>query len=191
MLAFSDGIVLPFLTSDLDIEGRFKLTARQAHRQLRTYQKILPSTELNVGLAPRSVARLIANNYLVAIDRGESRLPPERRTGINPQGSYPANTILSGATCGVSSVGLATHFFHPGMHKLENVGNAADFAADFRSVRMGVRERDNEFLVGSGTESDDIRFGVSFDGNAIDGEAVQLWKQKIETMFDVNKMGKL
>lgn len=163
MLAFSDGIV----------------------------QKRLRSTELNVGLAPRSVARLIANSYLVAIERGESKLPPERRTGINPQGSYPANMILSGATCGVSSVGSVTHFFHPGMHKLENVGNAADFAADFRSIRMGVRARDNEFLVGSGTESDGIRFGVSFDGNAIDEEAVQLWKQKIETMLDVNKMAKL
>lgn len=191
MLAFSDGIVLPFLASDLDIEGRFKLTARQAHRQLCTYQKRLRSTELNVGLAPRSVARLIANSYLVAIERGESKLPPEQRTGINPQGSYPANMISSGATCGVSSVGSVTHFFHPGMHKLEDVGNAADFAADFRSIRMGVRARDNEFLVGSGTESDSIRFNVSFDGNAIGEEAVRLWKQKIETMLDVNKMAKL
>ena len=110
------------------------------------------STELNVGLALRSVARLIANSYLMAIERGESKLPPGRRTGINPH--------------------LVTHFFHPGMHKLQNVGNAADFAADFRSVRIGVRARDNEFLVGSGTESDGIRFGVSFDGNTINEEAV-------------------
>ena len=56
---------------------------------------------------------------------------------------------------------------------------------------MGVRARDNEFLVGSRTESDGIRFGVSFDGNAIGEEAVQLWKQKIEAMLDVNKMAKL
>ena len=77
------------------------------------------------------------------------------------------------------------------MHKLENVENVADFAADFRSIRMGVRARDNEFLVGSVTESEGIRFGVSFDGNAIDDEAVQLWKQKIETILDVNKMAKL
>ena len=88
-------------------------------------------------------------------------------------------------------MGLVTHFFYPGMRKLENVGNVADFAADFRSVRMGVRVRDNEFLVGSRTKSDGIRFGVSFDGNAIDEEAVQLWKQKIETMLDMNEMGKL
>ena len=46
-------------------------------------------------------------------------------------------------------------------------------------------------MVGSGTEPDGIRFGVSFDGNAIDEEAVQLWKQKIETLLDVNKMAKL
>lgn len=62
MLAFSDGIVLPFLSSGLDIEGRFRLTTRQADRQLRAYQKRLRSTELSVELAPRSVARLIANS---------------------------------------------------------------------------------------------------------------------------------
>lgn len=191
MLAFSDGIVLPFLSSGLDIEGRFRLTTRQADRQLRAYQKRLRSTELSVELAPRSVARLIANSYLVAIDRGESKLSPERRTGINPQGLYPANMSISGATCGVSSVGSVTQFFHPGMHKLENVGNGVDFAADFRSVQMGVRARDNEFLVGSRTDSEGIRFGVSFDGNAIDEKAVQIWKQRIEAMLDVNETPKL
>jgi hypothetical protein len=41
MLAFSDGIVMPFLPSSLPIEGRFKLVAKQANRELRMYQKRL------------------------------------------------------------------------------------------------------------------------------------------------------
>lgn len=39
MLAFSDGISLPFLSSDLSATGRLRLLARQAQRQLSAYQK--------------------------------------------------------------------------------------------------------------------------------------------------------
>ncbi|KAM3415511.1 hypothetical protein BST61_g9032 [Cercospora zeina] len=39
MLAFSDGISLPFLSSQLDVTGRLRLLARQAQRQLSAYQK--------------------------------------------------------------------------------------------------------------------------------------------------------
>ncbi|EME49863.1 hypothetical protein DOTSEDRAFT_122199 [Dothistroma septosporum NZE10] len=39
MLAFSDGIALPFLPSELDLEGRLRLLARHAQRQLGSYQK--------------------------------------------------------------------------------------------------------------------------------------------------------
>jgi hypothetical protein len=37
MLAFGDGLALPFLPSYLPLEGRFKLLAKQADRQLRTF----------------------------------------------------------------------------------------------------------------------------------------------------------
>lgn len=39
MLAFSDGVVLPFLPSSLDLDGRLRLLARSAQRQLSRYQK--------------------------------------------------------------------------------------------------------------------------------------------------------
>lgn len=41
MLAFSDGIALPFLSARLRVAGRLKLLARQAQRQLSVYQKRL------------------------------------------------------------------------------------------------------------------------------------------------------
>lgn len=41
MLAFSDGIALPFLSARLSVAGRLKLLARQAQRQLSVYQKRL------------------------------------------------------------------------------------------------------------------------------------------------------
>lgn len=39
MLAFSDGIALPFLSSELSVAGRLRLLARQSQRQLSVYQK--------------------------------------------------------------------------------------------------------------------------------------------------------
>ena len=39
MLAFSDGIALPFLSSQLSVAGRLRLLARQAQNQLSVYQK--------------------------------------------------------------------------------------------------------------------------------------------------------
>lgn len=41
MLAFSDGIALPFLSAQLRVAGRLRLLARQAQRQLSVYQKRL------------------------------------------------------------------------------------------------------------------------------------------------------
>lgn len=68
MLSFSDGIVMPFLPSSLPIEGRFKLIAKQANRQLRMYQKRLKSgkvgTDGGLGLGEHSPGRLLANGYL-------------------------------------------------------------------------------------------------------------------------------
>ncbi|KAK3061458.1 hypothetical protein LTS18_006243 [Coniosporium uncinatum] len=39
MLAFSDGMALPFLPGSLPIDARFRVLARQADRQLKMYQK--------------------------------------------------------------------------------------------------------------------------------------------------------
>ncbi|KAF2253558.1 hypothetical protein BU26DRAFT_515893 [Trematosphaeria pertusa] len=196
MLAFSDGIVMPFLTSSLPVEGRFKLIARQANRGLRAYQKRLKGRETSGGLLdPHSPGRLLANGYLFQLERVESKLPPSRRTGINPQGALPAKTFMAGATCGVSSVGSTAAFFKPGMYDLGQVGRGEgtkDFSADFRGLKMGVRARENEFLVGSSTDADGIvGFGVSYDANAISEQAAEMWAEKIRSLLEVEDRPKL
>ncbi|KAJ4342773.1 hypothetical protein N0V95_006867, partial [Ascochyta clinopodiicola] len=63
MLAFSDGIVMPYLPASLPIEPRFLLTARTANRELRAYQKRLRTTDsgrVAAGLDRHSPARLLA-----------------------------------------------------------------------------------------------------------------------------------
>ncbi|ORY14587.1 hypothetical protein BCR34DRAFT_560271 [Clohesyomyces aquaticus] len=193
MLAFSDGIVMPFLPSSLPIEGRFRLLARQANRQLRVYQKRLKTgstggVHTSLSLDPHSPGRLLASGYLYQIERVEGKLPDDRKTGINPQGAYPANSSQFGATCGVSSIGSTASFFPPGQFNLDDPSfgvNGKDFVADFRGLKMGVRARDNEFLVGSSTDGNGIvSFGVSYDGNSISEEAAERWAQKITSLFE-------
>ncbi|KAF2806619.1 uncharacterized protein BDZ99DRAFT_537351 [Mytilinidion resinicola] len=189
MLAFSGGIVLPFLSSDLDVEGRFRLAVRQAHRQLSIYQKRLRKLEV---VSPYSPARLIADNYLLTVQRQEEKLPPHRKTDMaDPQGGYPANIKLFGATCGVSSVGPIGHLLKPGVHSVGGSGSGKDFAADFRDVRVGVRARDNEFLIGSLTNSKGVCFAVSYDGNAIDENAAKIWKTKMESLLEPETKSRL
>ncbi|KAF2739243.1 hypothetical protein EJ04DRAFT_484803 [Polyplosphaeria fusca] len=158
MLAFSDGITMPFLPSSLPIAGRLRLVARQANRQLRMYQKRLMQGEVNSSLG-----------------------------SVNPQGAYPAAMNMTGATCGVSSVGSTSAFFKPGMVDMNDLGavKGKDFVADFRALRMGVRARDNEFLIGSSTDAQGIvGFGVSYDGNAISEEAAEAWAEKIKGLLE-------
>ncbi|KAF2468133.1 uncharacterized protein BDR25DRAFT_265753 [Lindgomyces ingoldianus] len=178
MLSFSDGIVLPFLPSSFPMESRFRLIASQANRQLRVYQKRLKSAEVNISLEPYSPGRLLANGYLFQIERG----------------SYPANIGQFGATCGVSSVGSTASFFRPGLYGLSDVGavRGKDFAADFRSLKMCVRARENEFLVGSSTDHDGtVSFSVSYDGNAISEEAAEAWAEKIRSLLEVGERPRL
>lgn len=183
MLAFSDGILMPFLPSSLPIEARFRLTAKHANRELRVYQKRLKNADAKAGLDPHSPGRIIANNYLWSTERIESRLPAERKMNINPQGSLPA-TISSGATCGVSSIGLTSSWFREGMYDLNEKGK--DFVADYRGLKMGVRARDHEFLIGSSTDWNGIiGFGVSYDGNAISEEAAEAWARKVRSLLEV------
>jgi hypothetical protein len=186
MLAFGDGVSMPFLSSSLPIEARFRLTAKAANRQLRVYQKRLKTTEINISLEPHSSVRLLASGYLYQIERVEGKLPAHRKTGLNPQGSLPAKTSQSGATCGVSSVGLTSTFFPHGAYDFNDIEKEGkDLVAEFRDLITGVRARDNEFLVGSSTDAYGIvRFGVSYDQSAISEEAADAWTMKIKSLLE-------
>jgi hypothetical protein len=187
MLAFSEGIVMPFLPSHLPIEGRFRLVAKHANRELRVYQKRLKGkTGGGAVLDTHSPGRLLATGYLAQIERVQAKLPVERRSGTmwDPQGELKPSVGEYGATCGISSVGSIASFFKRGMYDLENV-QGKDFVADFRDLKMGVRSRDNEFLVGSSTNAEGIvGFGVSYDMNAISPEAAAMWAEKISALLE-------
>jgi hypothetical protein len=183
MLAFSDGIVFPFLPSDTNLEGRLRLMTKSAHRQLRSYQKKL--REPVKGWDPHSALRMIADSYLTAIERDEAKRPRKYRTGINPQGVYPANVQFFRATCGVSSVGSVKSWVAPGKHNLDDA--TKDVVMDYRSVKMGVRARENEFLIGSSGDSEGIiHFNVSYDASGLDERLVEGWKRKMETILEID-----
>lgn len=188
MLAFSEGIMMPFLPSSLPIEGRFKLIATHANRELRMYQKRAKAT--SVGLQgpfnPHDPARLLANAYLGAIERADARLPEDERWGANPQGDLQPSAFQSRATCGVSSIGATAQWLAAGKYDLNAVwDNGKDMVADFRELRQGVRARDDEFLVGSSTDAEGrVRFGVSYDENAISPEMAGRWRDVIEGLME-------
>ncbi|KZM28012.1 uncharacterized protein EKO05_0002047 [Ascochyta rabiei] len=186
MLAFSDGIVLPFLPATLPIEPRFRLAARTANRELRAYQKRLRTTgggRVSAGLDRHSPARLLAAGYVSQIERGGSKLPADRRRGFaSPQGQLQASGGFA-ATCGVSSVGSLKGYFRPGEYDLAD--ETKDFVVDYRGLRMGVRARDGEFLVGSSTDAEGrVGFGVSYDMNAIDRKTAERWAETITGLLE-------
>jgi hypothetical protein len=185
MLAFSEGIIMPFLPSTLPVEGRFKLVAKHANRELRVYQKRLKDKSTGLGSFDKhSPARLLATGYLAQIERVEAKLPEERRTGFTPQGELEPRIGQYGATCGVSSVGSLKAFFRPREYDLENM-EGKDFVANYRGLKMGVRARDNEFLIGSSTDADGcVGFGVSYDENAISQEVAQNWAETISKLLE-------
>jgi hypothetical protein len=192
MLAFSEGILMPFLPSTLPVEGRFRLVAKHANRELRVYQKRLKENSSGLGSFDKhSPARLLATGYLAQIERVDSKLPEERRSGFTPQGELKPRMGQYGATCGVSSVGSLKAFFRPGEYDLHNM-EGKDFVADYRGLRMGVRARDNEFLVGSSTDANGcVGFGVSYDENAISQEVAQKWAETISGLLEPNDGPKL
>jgi hypothetical protein len=186
MLAFSDGIVMPFLPSDLPLEGRLRLLAKAAHRQLKTYQK-----RKTPGVSSHSPIRMLASNYLTAVERAEDKLPPQYRQGVNPQGAYPANATFQAATCGVSSVGSVKQWVTPGKYDL-NEKNGKDVIADFRELKGGVRARDNEFLCGNFSDAEGrLGYAVSYDASAMDEELVDQWKRRIESILEPGPESKL
>ena len=190
MLAFSEGIVMPFLPSSLPIEGRFKLVAAQANRELRMYQKRAKSNVTGVPgpFNPHDPTRLLANAYIAAIERSDARLPTDMKFGVQPQGSLQPPAFEFRATCGVSSIGSTAQWLAPGRYDLSRIGNdegAQDFVADFREFKQGVRARDDEFLIGSSSDAEgSIRFGVSFDESAISHEMAGRWRDVIENLME-------
>ncbi|KAJ4372300.1 hypothetical protein N0V83_004074 [Neocucurbitaria cava] len=194
MLAFSEGIIMPFLPRSLPIEGRFRLVAKHANRELRVYQKRLKGNKgeaLIPGLDKHSPGRLLATGYLAQIERANSKLPMEKQVDTSPQGALAPSISPYGATCGVSSVGSTAAFFKRGTYDLSNM-EGEDLVVDFLDLKMGVRARDNEFLVGSSTNAQGIvGFGVSYDASAISEEAATMWKGKIEGLLEKSGAARL
>ena len=203
VLSFSDGLTLPFLPSTLPLEARFRLLARQAHRQLRIYQKrkqAAPADQEALELGSRGPGQMLPQLYLYTMERA----------GWDVQGRYPSRIAggsarwnALGATCGVSSVGdrsaliAPLHNNHPHHHTRLKLGNtskdggaesenahAPDPEADaekdgeyasfnFIDIRCTVRARTGEFLIGSAGAEHGLGFNVSFDGCAIERGRVE------------------
>ncbi|KAH0371955.1 hypothetical protein KCU65_g1526, partial [Aureobasidium melanogenum] len=188
MLAFSDGVVLPFLSSSLDLETRFKVLVRQAHRQLALYQKREKAEESNslAYMGSRGAGRVIAMNYVGAMERLRSKLPEELRHSLghhSPQGDLAAAQNGSMATCGVSSVGRSG--WRQGEFDVNGDLREGDdaFVADYRFSKQNVRARDGEFLVGVWGDDDGIAANVSYDGNAIDEGMIREWQHRMENLL--------
>lgn len=187
MLAFCDGILLPFLPSHLNLEGRFKILVRHAQRQLSAFQKRARPEDAKdpIGyMGSRGAGRVVAMNYIVTSEREQLKLPEamRKKTGW-PQGQLEARINGSLQTCGVSSVGRTTQ--RRGMYDLSRpVGQGDDsFVADWLGSQGSVRVRDGEFLCGIYGDEDGMDVGVSVDGNAIDEVKAAEFKRLIETLF--------
>jgi hypothetical protein len=185
MLAFCDGILLPFLPSHLDLDGRLRLLARQAHRQLAVFQK-RPNTARGEGgvqyMGSRGPGRLLQIQYVGSLERRDAILPAHLRGGLNPQGAYPMRPNHSLQTCGVSSVGRREALMKPGMYDLNEPGK--DFIADFISSFACVRPREGEFLVGVGGSDEGLWLNASIDGSAMDPALVDEWRIRFSTILD-------
>lgn len=193
MLAFSDGVVLPFLPSSLPFDSRFRLLVRQAHRQLSVFQKRSKTqvTNMKAHMLSSGAGRIIAMNYILATERANARLPPHLRRAeldFNPQGSLAAHPNPTMATCGVSSVGRSA--WKIGEYDVDAELPEGDdaFVADYRSSQQNVRARNGEFLVGIGGDDENIHASVSYDGNAIDEQSVNEWKERMEMILEENNL---
>lgn len=184
MLAFSEGIALPFLASDLDFEGRFRLLGKQAHRQLRQYQKRPRNAHAKAVLGSKSPDQLLPMMYLITMERLEGKSVEARKRGWNIQGKYPAKTGSTMATCGVSSVGPRGSIIASGKFNTRELAEGQDLAVDFRELHTTVRAREGEFLVGAVGDNGILKFGVSYDGSAIDPVLAEEWKQVMETIME-------
>jgi hypothetical protein len=187
MLAFSDGITLPFLPSNLDLAGRLRLLGTQAHRQLRQYQKRPRSMEEGIQLGAKGPTQLFPLLYLNTTELVERKERAERRRGWDIQGKYPARVRATLSTCGVSSVGSRGSVVRAGKYDTSRLLSDRDMVADFRNLSATVRARDGEFLVGVVGDHDCLRFQVSYDGCAIDPDLANEWKDVIENILEPGK----
>lgn len=187
MLAFSDGVVLPFLPSSLDLDGRIRLLVRPAQKQLSRYQKRPAQATVRDMLeymGARGAGRMVPMNYLDTIERRNAKLPGQCQQEFEYQKHLPKQPNPSLATCGISSVGKTHPAFGPGQYDLARPLDAeGDLVADLQEVRFGVRPRDGEFLVGVMGSDDSIFAVVSYDACAIDPEWAEVWKEKFETLL--------
>ena len=195
MLAFSEGVVMPFLPSSLPIEGRFRLTAKNANRELRMYQKRLRGKDMSKGVGvsfdKHSPSRLLATGYIASLERVKIVSSAAKQPKINPQGSLAPKMGKYAATCGVSSIGSIASFLKSDAYDLNSV-SGENMAVDYVDIWTAVRARENEFLIGSWTDASGIvKFGASFDLNAIPQKAAEMWKSKIEGLLDKNIDSKL
>lgn len=200
MLAFSDGVLLPFLSSRLDLDGRIKLLVRAAQRQLSRYQKRPAGQTTTVSgmleyMGPRGAGRVVPMNYLDVIERRNSKLPPHLQRKVEYQKHLPKQPNATLATCGVSSVGKTHPAFGPGQYDLDRPlaagGGGGDLVADLREISFGVRPRDGEFLVGVFGTDESISATVSYDACAIDPAWADVWKEKFETLLEGSDRARL
>jgi hypothetical protein len=184
MLAFSDGITLPFVPSDLPIEGRFRLLGKLAHKQLSQYQKRTRTPEEFVELGSRNPNQLIPALYLGSVERLETKTLPHLKTGTNPQGAYPASQATTLATCGVSSVGDRRNLIRSGRYDVHKKLEEGEVVCDYLDNQTCVRVREGEFLVGASGDGEMMRFEASCDGCAMDMERVGEWVDWMEGALD-------
>ncbi|KAL1590651.1 hypothetical protein WHR41_00794 [Cladosporium halotolerans] len=186
MLAFSDGIELPFLPSRLPLEGRIRLLARRAQAQLAVYQKrearaAETRAEKLAFMGSRGPGRMLATQYVSSIERAAKMLP-EGEVEAGPQGAYAMRPNATVQTCGVSSVGKRAALIGRGMYDFEEEGR--DFVADFWDMKAAVRAREGEFLIGVEGAEDGLSIFVSADASAMDPGLVKEWQGRLGEMFE-------
>lgn len=171
---------MPFLPSDLNLEGRLRVLARQAHRQLASYQKRSKPKGHDAKqqyLNSRGAGLVLANQYIYSLERVQSL-----REGLTIQGQYPARQNPTMQTCGVSSVGFRDRLLRSDVFDLNDPDKA--FAADFQDLIASVRAREGEFLVGAGGSKGEIFGTVSVDISTMDAELVERWRQRLTHVLD-------
>lgn len=197
MLAFSDGIELPFLPSHLPLDSRIKLLAKRAQKQLAVYQKrpveqLGSQAEKLYYMGSRGPGRMLQTQYISSIERTQAILPPSlrKRQGQppSPQGAYPMRPNATTQTCGVSSVGRRDGLIGRGMYDvhstlLSDAEGGKDFVADFSDIHACVRVRDGEFLIGVGGADDGLWLAVSADATNLDPVLMGEWKERLEEAF--------
>jgi len=189
MLAFSDGIELPFLPSYLTLESRLRLLAKRAQKQLAVYQKrerLSTDAERFYYMGSRGPGRMLQTQYVSSLERANDKIPEELRDAStqSPQGAYSMRPNATVQTCGVSSVGKRSALIGQGMYDVSAaLGEGREFVADFKDIQSAVRVRDGEFLIGVGGAEDGLWVAVSADSSNLDPVLMGEWRTRLEEIF--------